>query len=50
MFRFMLEAIPNIDWSADEILPGLNLILKRIKTTFTKITDKPDLLVSSAAG
>jgi hypothetical protein len=43
----MLEALPNIDWSSEEILPALNLILKRINTTFTKITDKPDLMVSS---
>ncbi|CAB4005474.1 Hypothetical predicted protein, partial [Paramuricea clavata] len=42
--KFMLEALPNIDWSAEEILPVLNLILKRINTTFTKITDKPDLM------
>ena len=42
----MLEALPNIDWSAEEVKPPLNLILKRINTTFTKITDKPDLMVS----
>jgi hypothetical protein len=43
----MLEALPNIDWSAEEIIPALNLVLKRINTTFTKITDKPDLMVSN---
>ena len=46
-YRFMLEALPNIDWSAEETIPALNLILKRINSTFTKITDKPDLMVST---
>lgn len=41
----MLEALPNIDWSAEEVIPALNQILKRINTIFTKITDKPDLMV-----
>ncbi|XP_055887561.1 protein unc-80 homolog isoform X2 [Biomphalaria glabrata] len=41
--RYMLEIMPNTDWSHELIRPGLNLILRRLDRLFTKISKKTAL-------
>ncbi|GFR73733.1 Unc-80-like protein [Elysia marginata] len=41
--RYMLEILPNTDWSHELIRPGLNLILRRLDRLFTKISKKSAL-------
>ncbi|RUS69726.1 hypothetical protein EGW08_022512 [Elysia chlorotica] len=41
--RYMLEILPNTDWSHELIRPGLNLILRRLDRLFTKISKKSSL-------
>ncbi|GFN95904.1 unc-80-like protein [Plakobranchus ocellatus] len=43
--RYMLEILPNTDWSHELIRPGLNLILRRLDRLFTKISKKSALRV-----
>ncbi|CAG5120059.1 unnamed protein product, partial [Candidula unifasciata] len=40
---YMLEILPNTDWSHELVRPGLNLILRRLDRLFTKISKKTAL-------
>ena len=41
--RYMLEILPNTDWSQELIRPALNLILRRLDKVFTKVSKKSAL-------
>ncbi|XP_076436361.1 protein unc-80 homolog isoform X3 [Babylonia areolata] len=41
--RYMLEILPNTDWSQELVRPALNLILRRLDRLFTKISKKTAL-------
>ena len=43
--RYMLEILPNTDWSQELVRPALNLILRRLDRLFTKISKKTALRV-----
>ncbi|XP_048588212.1 protein unc-80 homolog isoform X2 [Nematostella vectensis] len=42
--RYMLQALPLIDWSPDAVEPAVNLVLKRLSKIFNKLIHKPDLV------
>ena len=46
--RYMLEILPNTDWSQELVRPALNLILRRLDRLFTKISKKAALRVRMA--
>ncbi|KAK3733911.1 hypothetical protein QZH41_000981 [Actinostola sp. cb2023] len=42
--RYMLQALPLIDWLPEAIEPAVNLVLKRLSKIFDKLIQKPDLV------
>ena len=46
--RYMLEILPNTDWSQELVRPALNLILRRLDRLFTKISKKSAVRVRIA--